>query len=885
MRRSLAVAGLLALLCLPAGAAGDPVQEGEAAWARGDLPAALTAWSVALHAAREAGEEAATVDLGLRVAAALRQLGRLEQAETVLRGLEAPAAAVGGPAPDRVALARAQVLLSQGRAAPAAQAMAQLFKAAQAAERPVDAANIAVNLGLARRAEGDLPGAARALAGAASLFAALEDAAGEATARTDLSQVQLREGALAEAQQSAEAAVAAARRARRPELEADAQAALARVHLALGEPEAAEPLLEAALATARGRREARRQASLLMDLGRLDLAAGRGAQAVARFGAAEDVYWVEQDAAAALQCAQARALATGDGAFLEEILQRARSTRDRQLQAQLLLNIAEQRRAAGDGEGALRAASEAVKLGQRLGLSELTWRGRATRGLVHWQAGRLEAASEELEAAVAELEATRHGLSAESARSFLLGHEAVYEALVDVRLLQGDATGAFVIAQQLQLAELPAPPVSAAEEDPALAAFRRLQARESWLQQALAEEARGQEEGGERAEALKAELAELRVRFAATVDALRAAHPDFDALVRVEPEDLEAVQADLDPGVLVVQPVALPDRLVLLTARREGLGVHEVAVPRARLDAAVEELGLMMAFPRMFSKEDVEAAADALGAWLLAPLAEELGETDVVVLCPSGSLRALPLALLRHGGQPLVATHAVVRVTHVGSLRRHGAAEAPLRLDGGGLLLVGNPDGSLPGAEEEVRAIGDRLPGSTALIGSAATRGALVAHLEGKRALHLATHGVLDMRQPDRSHLVLAPGEGSDGRLGYPEIPGLAPWLGDVRLVVLSACESARPVDKPKGGEGEPVVSIQGLSAQFRRAGVETLVATLWKVDDRATQRLMGRFYDELAAGTDPARALQRAQQELAADAELGHPFFWGAFVVAGDWR
>ena len=123
------------------------------------------------------------------------------------------------------------------------------------------------------------------------------------------------------------------------------------------------------------------------------------------------------------------------------------------------------------------------------------------------------------------------------------------------------------------------------------------------------------------------------------------------------------------------------------------------------------------------------------------------------------------------------------------------------------------------------------------------------------------------------------------GRLTYGEIPGLAPYLSTARLVVLSACESGLPVKAPEAEGSEVAISINGLSAQFRRAGVETLVASMWKVDDEGTRRLMEGFYGNLAAGQDVAEALRNSQLSLLGDEELGHPWFWASFVVMGDWR
>jgi CHAT domain-containing protein len=54
-----------------------------------------------------------------------------------------------------------------------------------------------------------------------------------------------------------------------------------------------------------------------------------------------------------------------------------------------------------------------------------------------------------------------------------------------------------------------------------------------------------------------------------------------------------------------------------------------------------------------------------------------------------------------------------------------------------------------------------------------------------------------------------------------------------------------------------------GLRRGFKKAGAQTLLMSLWKVDDAATRLLMSRFYDYLMEGVGKHEALRRAQQYL----------------------
>jgi CHAT domain-containing protein len=98
-------------------------------------------------------------------------------------------------------------------------------------------------------------------------------------------------------------------------------------------------------------------------------------------------------------------------------------------------------------------------------------------------------------------------------------------------------------------------------------------------------------------------------------------------------------------------------------------------------------------------------------------------------------------------------------------------------------------------------------------------------------------------------------------------------------LVVLSACETA--LGREIRGEG-----LIGLTQGFMTAGARTVVASLWQVPDRATAELMRQFYGYmLNDGLTPAAALRKAQLDSAAQRRWSDPYFWGGFVLVGDWR
>jgi CHAT domain-containing protein len=146
--------------------------------------------------------------------------------------------------------------------------------------------------------------------------------------------------------------------------------------------------------------------------------------------------------------------------------------------------------------------------------------------------------------------------------------------------------------------------------------------------------------------------------------------------------------------------------------------------------------------------------------------------------------------------------------------------------------------------------------------------------------IHFATHTIIDEAQPLRSKIILAKDINNHftSENGYLHLKDLYEMSLNSELVVLGSCETGN--GQFKIGEG-----MVGFSYGFNMAGAQSTVYSLWKVDEKATVRLMASFYKFLSQGLPKDKALHLAKLEFIEHAnELqSNPYYWSGFVFHGQ--
>ena len=332
-------------------------------------------------------------------------------------------------------------------------------------------------------------------------------------------------------------------------------------------------------------------------------------------------------------------------------------------------------------------------------------------------------------------------------------------------------------------------------------------------------------------------------------------------------------------NAIVVEYTVLATRLAVFVIDRTGIEVFEHKKGEREVATLVER------FSQDLEGGEEPGAISMELYTLLIPDVVRKSRGRTIFFIPDKALHRIPFAALQNPTTRrfLIQDNPVALVSSLASALAHTNELATGSLSGLKALLVERPYidrvrfpelAELPQAPPEVAEALRIFPGPTILRGTAATKRGMLEALGAHQVLIFSGHSVLNAAKPSESYLVVAPekGDESAGVLMGKDL--LSRDLKNLKLVVLSSCESFGP-------RNARVAGFAGVARFFSEGGAEAVVGSLWRVEDREAAMVLRDFWSCIASGASAVKALQEAQLRHVATMR---PRAWAAFsIVVGN--
>jgi CHAT domain-containing protein len=555
------------------------------------------------------------------------------------------------------------------------------------------------------------------------------------------------------------------------------------------------------------------------------------------------------------------------------------------------INLAKSLYALGDTQFELKklaeaeaAYQEAARLAEKHLLRDVQWRALHGLGRIAAARDRKDRAVEFLKRAVDVVEAMRQEIKIEEFRnSFLSNKSDLYEDIVTYLADEGKADEALVYSERARARNFidifsSRQFALRSEEDRKL--FNRQQ--ELLIRMREVREQLAAETEAEKAKALSARLEELKKSYEDLLLDIKVRNPGLSSFVEVDVLSVPELQELFGPDAALA---------VLFTTEREFFVwlVHGGKTRLFRFETRRTELEKLIRRYRVMiqNRENLDEVRTlskriyALG--LDRVLAAIPAEVRYLGIVPHGPFHYASFASFygygERGDKYVVERFSLFYGPSASIFKRVLSAPPPERKLELNILAVGDPAVGnaafdLPFALKEVHSIQRDFIHVTVLTGKEATETWVKNNIGRFQVVHFASHGEFDSIAPLFSALKLAPGADSDGNLEVHEVTGIR--LKAV-LVTLSACQSGLG----KLSSGDELVS---LARAFVYAGTQSILSTLWRVDDVATALVVKHFYRNYVT-RGAADSLREAQIRVLNDQRHAHPSYWAGMTLTGDYR
>lgn len=173
-----------------------------------------------------------------------------------------------------------------------------------------------------------------------------------------------------------------------------------------------------------------------------------------------------------------------------------------------------------------------------------------------------------------------------------------------------------------------------------------------------------------------------------------------------------------------------------------------------------------------------------------------------------------------------------------------------------------------------------RIFDGTSFLNDNASKAVFKENAGEHKIIHIGTHGESNNVSPEFSRLIFA--KTRDNFKDYDENSLYTYEIYNTNLssnlAILTACETGKPTYQP----GEGMIS---LAHAFNYAGSESILTTLWEIDEVSSTQIVGYFYNFLSEGLAKDEALKKAKLKYLAteDGRANAPQYWAGLVLIGD--
>ena len=407
----------------------------------------------------------------------------------------------------------------------------------------------------------------------------------------------------------------------------------------------------------------------------------------------------------------------------------------------------------------------------------------------------------------------------------------------------------------------------------------------------------------------KKELEHLQREYSELLVQVKQENPELSSLISVSPLKVQEIQSLLDSDTTLLEYFVTKEEVFIWVLDKSSCKMIKIPIDDLKLISRINRFREKV----RTLQPDYQDDAKSLYNLLFEP-AQPYIKTKRIGIVPHSVLHYLPFHALLMPGDKVRREKDLFLIEEYDIFYLPSASVLRFVLEkrkniSGDVLAVGNPDIgdnklSLPYAEDEIRHIKRSFPLTKTYVDKEAQKDTIIKISPNYNIIHFATHGELYPASPLFSNLRLAKGKEDDGRLTVLEIFNLD--LNNATLVTLSACETG--LGKITTGD-----DLVGFTRGFIYAGTPSVVASLWKVNDESTSKMMNLFYKNLKSNKK-VEALRSSQIEMIRGktgkgivrgvggitgpkskkkdlkqqttmVDGSHPYFWAPFVLFGDWQ